>query len=94
MERMNKGAYNSKHEHHTKKEAVMSSRGGSRPGAGRPRAGTERVIISLTPEEHESLKSWGGSKWVRTKIREELEIRARRGEETENDSKHVQEGGH
>lgn len=69
----------------------MSSRGGSRPGAGRPRAGTERVIIRLTPEEHESLKSWGGSKWVRTKIREELEIRARIMKELENAGERIQE---
>lgn len=43
-------------------------RGGKRPGAGRPQAGTKDVRIRLTDEEHKILTSIGGSAWIRGQI--------------------------
>ena len=44
-------------------------RGGKRPGAGRPQAGTKDVRIRLTEEEHKILSAIGGSAWIRGQIR-------------------------
>ena len=44
-------------------------RGGKRPGAGRPQAGTKDVRIRLTDEEHKILSAIGGSAWIRDQIK-------------------------
>lgn len=49
--------------------------GGARPGAGRPKNVIRRkhVKLLLSQEEHELLSKLGGSRWLRTAIREAAE---------------------
>lgn len=46
----------------------MTSRGGSRPGAGRKPAGTQCLMIRLTPSQRKTFKRLGGSAWMQRKM--------------------------
>jgi len=49
--------------------AASPSRGGARPGAGRPSIGPRvRVELRLSPEHTEKLKRLGGQKWIEQAI--------------------------
>lgn len=55
----------------------MGQNGGLRPNAGRPNAGTSRITVMLSPEDHDMLRALGGSDYLQRHLR-----RVAAGEET------------
>lgn len=48
--------------------------GGKREGAGRPEAGTKAVVVRLTDEQHETLKTLGGSAWIQKAMNAQKDV--------------------